>query len=419
MAKPTRDRSQQRIELQSSDSSENFSKAEISIHSTTPVLSSLDSNGSASAEDGPALLLVQESGGGRSFQTDTEQTRDKQINSCYKDEESQSVGSRKASKVAQHKFLGVRQRPSGRWVAEIKDSSQKLRLWLGTFDTPEEAARAYDEAARVLRGRNTRTNFATSAASRLGSLGLASKAARLLFFRLAAGKPSVARSHLVHEAAAPPFFFHNQPDYFRSASSLAGAFGNVTPYYDHQSYGHQFADQDFSQALMTIYQKVSNAESSHPDRGGCHPLSRQVSNSARSSVSKSFIASGGGEPIVSSSGNSSTTVPGSLQPSASPYHAFPFPVPHPIVEEHFDLNKQPLAIPAMYCNDLPTDHFLGSFSTPKKATVSPSFNASLYVSPPGSSNPSPTVDDSTPLPSHITQQPIPTDPDAPLVLSQN
>lgn len=59
------------------------------------------------------------------------------------------------------RYVGVRQRPSGRWVAEIKDSSQRVRLWLGTYDTPEEAARAYDEAARALRGENARTNFAT------------------------------------------------------------------------------------------------------------------------------------------------------------------------------------------------------------------------------------------------------------------
>ncbi|KAF6155187.1 hypothetical protein GIB67_019713 [Kingdonia uniflora] len=57
-----------------------------------------------------------------------------------------------------NKFIGVRQRPSGRWVAEIKDTTQKIRMWLGTFETAEEAARAYDEAACLLRGSNTRTN---------------------------------------------------------------------------------------------------------------------------------------------------------------------------------------------------------------------------------------------------------------------
>lgn len=65
-----------------------------------------------------------------------------------------------SAKTALRRFVGVRQRPSGRWVAEIKDSSQRVRLWLGTYDTPEEAARAYDEAARALRGENARTNFA-------------------------------------------------------------------------------------------------------------------------------------------------------------------------------------------------------------------------------------------------------------------
>ncbi|XP_031104206.1 ethylene-responsive transcription factor ERN1-like [Ipomoea triloba] len=59
------------------------------------------------------------------------------------------------------KFVGVRQRPSGRWVAEIKDTTQKIRMWLGTYETAEEAACAYDQAACLLRGSNTRTNFVT------------------------------------------------------------------------------------------------------------------------------------------------------------------------------------------------------------------------------------------------------------------
>nr|GEY07637.1 ethylene-responsive transcription factor ERF017-like [Tanacetum cinerariifolium] len=132
------------------------------------------------------------------------------------------------------KYKGVRKRKWGKWVSEIRLPNSRERIWLGSFDSPIKAARAFDAAAFCLRGSSAKFNFPDQPPNIPGGRSLS---------------PSEIQAAATHYANLPHSYSHH---YFESSSGSVADIAGRTETYNSAGSSSSFLLED-NESHVTDY----------------------------------------------------------------------------------------------------------------------------------------------------------------------